>query len=173
MSSSSLSAYNYVISVQYNAVYAQQPCNAYAHNVLSIAHAHGVPSDTHAHRLSAAHAHGPSSSSHIYHQFDSLQNKIIRVQASLSASRQIHSIVQQSKPSGMGKAVVAGPLVSRTYNGPISPLNNSCALDVLFTSPDPLRNIIVGDLYCVFATMDHHSIPSQGLTVLQARQALI
>ncbi|KAJ7506421.1 hypothetical protein B0H11DRAFT_1903795 [Mycena galericulata] len=50
---------------------------------------------------------------------------------------------------------------------------NFSDLDVLFTSSDPMRNILSGDLYTVFAHLDYHGIPSRGLGLDQARQALV
>lgn len=66
----------------------------------------------------------------------------------------------------------AGPSSVRTTSGPFSPFVSS-GIDVLFTSQDPLQNVITGNLYCVYSHLELHGITSHGLSSVEARQALI
>ncbi|KAJ7233269.1 hypothetical protein B0H12DRAFT_1028578, partial [Mycena haematopus] len=66
----------------------------------------------------------------------------------------------------------AGPSVVRRINGPVSPLI-SAGIDVMFTSTNPLQNVMLGELCHLKEHLRLHGIPSHGLGVDEARQAIV
>ena len=65
----------------------------------------------------------------------------------------------------------AGPSNINRFAGPFSPFASS--LDVPFVSTDPSQNIFTGDRYLLNSHLNHHGIPTQRLSVDQARQAIL
>jgi len=68
---------------------------------------------------------------------------------------------------------VAGPSSMPSTNGPVSLFVTSSGLDAIFMSSDPLQNILGRDSHCIYSHLYHHGIPSHGLSVVQARQAVV
>ncbi|KAJ7939012.1 hypothetical protein B0H13DRAFT_1851180 [Mycena leptocephala] len=166
---------NYVDAHKYKYI------DAYAHGVLhKPAHAHGVVHNpAHGHGFPAvfaspsASASKPASTS-AYHPPEHPMQFSLAAQSVVPIHPPPVPIVghtTKNKGKSVCASVPAGPSTLNQSSGPVSPFPSG--LDVLFTLNDPLQNIIAGDLYSVYSHLSHHGIPVQGLSVGQARHAII
>ncbi|KAJ6611921.1 hypothetical protein B0H10DRAFT_1952703 [Mycena sp. CBHHK59/15] len=92
--------------------------------------------------------------------------------ASASSLPGVHAHQEHATYVSASSSSGAGPSSVPVTSGPVSPLA-SCNLDALFTSCDPLQNVITGDLYCVYSHLELRGIPMCSLNVVEARQAIV